>query len=116
MVFMQFLASEEFAEIFDEVRNLMSGSGGMSYGEIALAAFREYRDRHSPAARQKRREAKKKGPASPDSHQWESNAGETSRNLPGMVRKRQTGLHSHQWECREVSTRAKRSYRSAGEW
>jgi 5-methylcytosine-specific restriction endonuclease McrA len=91
MMLTQFLASEEFAGIFDEVRDLMSGAGVMSYGDIALAVFREYRDRHSPLARQKRREAKK-GEVSPDSHRWES-AGRQ------VTKKGSASLHSHQWEC-----------------
>ena len=41
----------------------------LSYGDISLAVFREYRERHSPIARQKRRE--KKGSASLHSHRWE---------------------------------------------
>jgi hypothetical protein len=80
MVFAQFLAPDEYAEVFDEVRNLMPG--GMSYGDIALAVFREYRDRHSPIERQKRRE--KKGAASLHSHQWESN--DVTHDIPKIVR------------------------------
>jgi 5-methylcytosine-specific restriction endonuclease McrA len=86
MVFTQFLASEEYAEIFDEVRNLMSGAGEMSYGDVALVVFREYRDRHSPMARLRRRESKK-GAASLDSHQRESS-----------VENGSISLHSHRWE------------------
>jgi 5-methylcytosine-specific restriction endonuclease McrA len=87
MVFSQFLAAEEYAEVFDDVRNLMPGD--MSYGEVLLTVLREYRDRHSPIARQQRRE--KKGSASLHSHQWES----TVENGP-------TDLHSHQWEWKDA--------------
>jgi len=80
MVFSQFLAAEEYAEVFDDVRSLMPG--GMSYGEILLAVLREYRDRHSPIARQQRRE--KKGAASLHSHQWE--CAEATRHIPDEVR------------------------------
>jgi hypothetical protein len=86
MMLTQFLASEEFAGIFDEVRNLMSGSGEMSYGDVALAVFREYRDRHSPIARQQRREARK-GAASLHSHRWErDDAIDRTRYIPDEVR------------------------------
>ena len=80
MVFSQFLAPDEYAEVFDDVRNLLPG--GMSYGDIALTVFREYRDRHSPIERQKRRE--KKGSATLHSHRWELNDG--SRGIPDIVR------------------------------
>jgi 5-methylcytosine-specific restriction endonuclease McrA len=80
MVFVQFLAPDEFAEVFDDVRNLASGDPG--FGEISLTVFREYRDRHSPIARQQRRE--KKGSASLHSHRWELS--EASRHIPDEVR------------------------------
>jgi hypothetical protein len=80
MVFTQFLAPDEYAEVFDDVRNLMPGD--MSCGDILLTALREYRDRHSPIERQKRRE--KKGSASLHSHQRESN--EDSHHIPKIVR------------------------------
>jgi 5-methylcytosine-specific restriction endonuclease McrA len=83
MVFVQFLAPDEFAGLFDEVRNLLPGDP--SYGEASLAAFREYRDRHSPIARQKRREAKI-GSASIHSHRWERNDATKSRHIPDEVR------------------------------
>jgi hypothetical protein len=82
MVFVQFLAPDEYAEVFDEVRNLLPGDS--SYGEISLSVFREYRDRHHPIARQARRE--KKGSASLHSHRWEWNGAEPSRNIPDEVR------------------------------
>jgi hypothetical protein len=85
MVFVQFLASDEFAAIFDQVRNLMSGSGPMSYGDITLAVFRDYHDRHSPVARQARRFARS-GSASLDSHRWEYSAVVATRHIPDEVR------------------------------
>jgi len=91
MVFVQFLARDEYAAVFDDVRNLMPRE--MTYGDVCLAVFGEYLDRHSPIARQKRRDAKK-GVASLDSHQRESS-----------LKKRSTGLHSHQWES-EAGKRA----------
>jgi hypothetical protein len=83
MVFTQFLAAEEYVEVFDNVRNLMSGSGELGYGDISLAVFREYLDRHSPIARQKRR-IEKKGSASLHSHRWELS--DCSRHIPDEVR------------------------------
>src|SRR5262245_14875303 len=82
MVLSQFLAPDEFAEVFDDVRNLLPA--GMSYGDIALTVFREYRDRHSPVERQKRRYRKES--ATLHSHQWESED------------KGKSASHSHQWE------------------
>jgi 5-methylcytosine-specific restriction endonuclease McrA len=88
MVFSQFLASEEYAEVFDEVRTLMPGN--MSYGEVLLTVLREYRERHSPMTRQQRRE--RKGSANLDSHQWECDD-----------KKGSAGLHSHRRELSEHS-------------
>jgi 5-methylcytosine-specific restriction endonuclease McrA len=69
-VFVQFLADEEFLKLFEEVRDLMGGSAFESFVDVIKPMLKEYRDRHSPVARQERREAKK-GSASPDSHRWE---------------------------------------------
>jgi 5-methylcytosine-specific restriction endonuclease McrA len=88
MVFIQFLATDDYANIFEEVRNSMPGSA--SFGEVSLAVFREYRDRRSPIERQKRRE--KKGSANLDSHQRES----SEENGEAC-------LHSHRWELSEHS-------------
>jgi 5-methylcytosine-specific restriction endonuclease McrA len=81
MVFTQFLAPEEYAGIFDDVRSMMPGNPG--YGEISVAVFREYRNRHHPMVRQERRE-NRKGSASLHSHRWELNEG--SRHIPDEVR------------------------------
>ena len=80
-MFTQFLAPDEYAGIFDEVRGLLPAS--MAYGDVALVVFREYRDRHSPIARHRRRELRK-GAATLDSHRWESSDG--SRHIPDEVR------------------------------
>jgi HNH endonuclease len=88
MVFVQFLAPDEYAQVFDDVRNLAPGDS--SYGEISLMVFREYRDRHSPVARQERRE--KKGASTLDSHQWECDDKNGSASL-----------HSHRRESSEAS-------------
>jgi len=82
MMFMQQLVSDEFSEIFHQVRNLRPNE---SYGETCEAVFREYRDRHSPAVRHPRRETKK-GSASLHSHRWECGAAERTRYIPDEVR------------------------------
>lgn len=89
MVFVQFLARDEYAAVFDDVRNLMPGA--MTCGDICLTVFREYLARHSPIARQKRRDINK-GAASLDSHHRESSP-----------KKRSAGLHSHRREPNESS-------------
>src|SRR6187200_1552116 len=54
--FSQFLADDEFVALFEEVRQLMSRDGHRpSMSEVLKATLREYRDRHSPAARHERR-------------------------------------------------------------
>jgi 5-methylcytosine-specific restriction endonuclease McrA len=82
MTFTQFLAPDEYADMFEGVRNSMPGN--LSYGEISMAVLREYRDRNSPVERQRRRE--KKGSASLHSHRWECTASEPSRHIPDEVR------------------------------
>ena len=54
--FSQFLADDEFVALFDEVRQLMSRDGHHpSMSDVLKTTLREYRDRHSPAARHERR-------------------------------------------------------------
>jgi len=106
MVFTQFLAPDEYAEVFDDVRSLMPG--GMSYGDIVLTALREHRDRHSPVERQKRRE--KRGAASLHSHQREPSAEKEDATLHSgrndwSARKGASSLHSHRRELNEDSYR-----------
>jgi 5-methylcytosine-specific restriction endonuclease McrA len=81
MTFTQYLASEEYSSIFEGVQNLLPAN--MSYGDVSEVVLREYLDRHSPIARQQRRE-KKKGAASLHSHRWELS--ERSRHIPDEVR------------------------------
>ena len=85
MVLVQYLASEEFANTFNEVRDLRSGSGDESFGETCEAVFREYHERHSPLARKMRRVARK-GSASLDSLQRDWSDAERSRYIPDEVR------------------------------
>jgi len=99
-VYVQFLADQEFLELFEEVQALMSNQGAASFSEIMKTVLTEYRDRHSPAARQKRRVAKRvNGAASiadagrtgangPDSHRWEWKKAqvESSRHIPDETR------------------------------
>jgi 5-methylcytosine-specific restriction endonuclease McrA len=81
MVFHQYLAPEPYAEVFEDVKNLMPLS--MSDGEIALKVYSDYRDRHSPMERQKRRE--RRGQPSLHSHRWECGR-EATRYIPDEVR------------------------------
>jgi 5-methylcytosine-specific restriction endonuclease McrA len=84
MVFVQFLASDGYAELRDGVRGLSKRN--MSLGEVSEAALREYYDRHSPVSRQLRREVRK-GSAGLDSHRREcDHAIPTSRHIPDEVR------------------------------
>jgi 5-methylcytosine-specific restriction endonuclease McrA len=79
-VFVQFLADEDFLQLFEEIRDLKAGSAFDSFVDVIKPVLKEYRDRHSPAARRERREARKaetntteakKREESPDSHRWE---------------------------------------------
>ncbi len=84
-VFVQFLADEEFLKLFEEVRDLTGNSVFGSFADIIKLVLKEYRDRHSPAARQERREAKK-GANAPDSHRWEWKDATPSRHIPDVIR------------------------------
>jgi 5-methylcytosine-specific restriction endonuclease McrA len=84
-VFVQFLADEEFLKLFEEVRDLTGNSGFASFADVMKLVLKEYRDRHSPVARQQRREARK-GPAGPDSHRWEWEDAAKSRHIPDETR------------------------------
>src|SRR5436190_6556739 len=84
-VFVQFLADEEFLKLFEEVRPLMGAGEETSFADVMKATLAEYRDRHSPAARQARRKAKK-GAASPDSRRREWKDATKSRHIPDDVR------------------------------
>jgi 5-methylcytosine-specific restriction endonuclease McrA len=86
-VFVQFLADEEIMELFEEVRTLLSRDGEhLSIAEVLKSVLAEYRERHSPAARQQRRQARK-GQAAPDSQRWEcGTTGERTRYIQPEVR------------------------------
>ena len=87
-VFVQFLADEEFLTLFEEVRDLMGGHAlDHSFADVMKLVLKEYRERHSPAARKQRREERKRA-TSPDSHRWEwKNAqDESTRHVPDDVR------------------------------
>lgn len=54
--FAQFLADDEFVQLLEEVRVLLSRDGHRpSIAEVLKVTLKEYRDRHSPVARQERR-------------------------------------------------------------
>jgi 5-methylcytosine-specific restriction endonuclease McrA len=87
-VFVQFLADEEFLRLFEEVRGLMGGDTvDASFADVMKLVLKEYRDRHSPAARKQRRDERKRA-TGPDSHRWEwKNAqDESTRNVPDEFR------------------------------
>jgi len=84
--FSQFLADDEFVALFEEVSALLSRDGHRpSMAEVLKVALKEYRDRHSPAARQERRDAKI-GTASIDSRRRECTDATKSRHIPDEVR------------------------------
>jgi 5-methylcytosine-specific restriction endonuclease McrA len=84
-VFVEFLADEEFLALFEEVRNLLGNSSfDCSFADVIKLVLKEYRERHSPAARQERREKKRVN--SPDSHRWECDDATKSRHVPDEVR------------------------------
>jgi 5-methylcytosine-specific restriction endonuclease McrA len=86
-VLVQFLADDEFLQLFEEVRNLIPDSGDLTFAEMMKVVLSEYRDRHSPAARHERRQAKKRE-ESPDSRrrEWSFAQPEPSRHIPDEVR------------------------------
>jgi 5-methylcytosine-specific restriction endonuclease McrA len=96
--FVQFLADDEFLNLFEEVRNLVPDGGELTFADVMKTVLAEYRDRHSPAARQKRRETKhvngaasvadagKTGANGPDSHRWEWEDATKSRHIPDETR------------------------------
>jgi 5-methylcytosine-specific restriction endonuclease McrA len=97
-VFVQFLADDEFLTLFEEVRNLVPDGGELTFADLVKVALTEYRDRHSPASRQKRRETKrvhgtasvadagKTGANGPDSHRREWKDATKSRHIPEGIR------------------------------
>ena len=77
-------SSPEFLKLFEEVRQLMDASGE-SFADVMKATLTEYRDRHSPAARQARREARN-GANGPDSRRREWKDATQSRHVPDDIR------------------------------
>ena len=89
-VYVQFLADEEFMKLFEEVCDLIPNGGEQNIADVMRRVLMEYRDRHSPAARHARREAKN-GSARLESQRWERNSSEAKN---GSAR-----LESQRWEC-----------------
>jgi hypothetical protein len=83
-VLVQFLADEEFLQLFEEIRDLMGGSAFESFVEVIKPVLKEYRDRHSPLAKHERREKKRAN--TPDSHRWEWKDATKSRHIPEETR------------------------------
>jgi 5-methylcytosine-specific restriction endonuclease McrA len=86
-VFVQFLADEEFLNLFEEVRDLMGSHVFEDFAAVMKLVLKEYRERHSPAARKQRRDERKRA-TSPDSHRWEwkNPQDESTRHVPDEVR------------------------------
>jgi 5-methylcytosine-specific restriction endonuclease McrA len=96
--FSQFLADDEFVALFEEVRQLMSRDGHHpSMSDVLKTTLREYRDRHSPAARHERRAVRTGAAAAgvgesineastTDSRRREWNDATKSRHIPDEVR------------------------------
>jgi 5-methylcytosine-specific restriction endonuclease McrA len=85
--YIQFLADEQFMNLFEEVRSLVTRDGEpLSFAEVVTLVLIEYRERHSPSARQRRRAARKGG-ATPDSRRREcGTVAPQSRHIPEDVR------------------------------
>jgi 5-methylcytosine-specific restriction endonuclease McrA len=82
----QFLANDELVEKFERAKLLLSsGNPKITFAEVIEALVDEYLDRHSPAARQERRDSRKR-PASPDSRRREWKGATQSRHVPNDVR------------------------------
>ncbi len=86
-LYVQFLADEEFMALFEEVRTLLTANGDYkSFSDVIKHVLAEYRERHSPSARQQRREARR-GAASLDSRRREcGTTGERPRHIPAEIR------------------------------
>ena len=87
-VFVQFLADEEFLTLFEEVRGLMGKDAvDASFADVMKLVLKEYRERHSPAARKQRRDERKRA-TGPDSHRWEwkNPQDESTRHVPNDIR------------------------------
>jgi hypothetical protein len=82
----QFLADEALVKKFEEVKGLLSsGDPNLSFADVMEVLVDEYLQRHSPVARQARRETRKRV-ASPDSRRREWNDATQSRHVPDATR------------------------------
>jgi 5-methylcytosine-specific restriction endonuclease McrA len=82
----QFLADEELVKKFEEVKTLLStGNPNMSFADVMEVLVTEYLERHSPVARQARRETRKRA-GSPDSRRRECEDATPSRHVPDATR------------------------------
>ena len=83
---MQFLASEELVGKFEQAKALLSsGNPKITFAEVVEVLVDEYLERHSPAARQERRENRKRS-ASPDSRRRECQNAPKARHIPKDAR------------------------------
>lgn len=94
--FAQFLADDEFMALFEEVRQLMSRDGhNPAMAEVLKTTLREYRDRHSPAARQERRAGRTGVPEVGEAKGREAKGGEAIDEGPGADSRRR--------ECKDAA-------------
>jgi hypothetical protein len=86
-VYVQFLAEQDFLELFEEVCGLVPDHDDLSFAATLKVVLAEYRDRHSPTARQRRREERKRE-NSPDSLQreWKNAQSDQTRHIPDETR------------------------------
>lgn len=94
--FAQFLADDEFMALFEEVRQLMSRDGhNPAMAEVLKTTLREYRDRHSPAARQERRAGRAAALEVGEAKGREARVGEAINEGPGADSRRR--------ECKDAA-------------
>ena len=84
-MYVQFLASEELVEKFEQAKALLSGRGvDLSFADVIEVLVTDFLDRRSPAARHEKREARK-GATGPDSRRREC-GGKDARQIPMATR------------------------------
>ncbi len=104
-MFVQFLASEELIEKFEEARALLAHRcGDGSFAEVLDVLVTEFVERHSPEARRRRREQRKSGAARPRRNPGSPAAGpehSPGENESTNSRRHAVGtIHSRRRECK----------------
>ncbi len=89
-VFVQFLASEDLMEKYEEAKALLSNSHpDASFAEVLAVLLDEFVERHSPAARQRRREKRRTaagGKSSTVGADGKHERSDTTRHIPARTR------------------------------